>query len=229
MLSQIDELDKMLTGPTQSKITVVNRVGDMIEESLRRKLNSHRGKGERPSVSDWLLSFQTTGEERTKGQSPSGYSRATRGQVIEVKPQDLDDAYTSTVTPIDNSMAKRAARRQEAQERRANGTALWDEYLELNGIEDIDEFNRKYTEEQLWQILAPQEVADARLSAAKYRAALNGETLSNVLAMLPESAGAGVMAAAGAQAGYGGRGNGYQMQSPATAGNATAVESTTVA
>ena len=226
VLAQLDELDKLLAGPTQSKIAVVNQVGDMIEESIRRKLNSQRKQGDAAGEGDWLIAFQTTGDERTKGKTRSGYGRAKRGETVTIKPSDLDGRYISTVTPIDNSMGKRAARRVEARERRADNTVLWDEYLELNGIEDVADFNARYTEEQLYQILAPQEIADAKLSAAKYRAALNGETLSNVLALLPEGADARVMGAAGAAAGYGG--GGYQMQAPATSGNATAVDSQVV-
>lgn len=180
-LAQIDEAAKMLASAQASKSRALSRALDMVRYSQCHGQNAHRGRGEPRQRADQSYVFVTTGKEtKVKGR----YIK--NGEPIEVTPQDLDQEYVRTLEPYDNSVTAVAARTELASTKWDRGAILWDDFLEECGVENITEFNRKKTEEQLYQVDASEMVSEQRLKVAQYTAVISGLSIEQVLMGLPE-------------------------------------------
>jgi hypothetical protein len=180
-LIDLDEHNRLLAEAKKSEMTFFGRVLDMLKCSRINHLNKHRTKGEPARESDWPMSFTTTGKEwKVKGKV------IKRGEKYEVTPQDLDGEYIRTIEPIDNRQSTQNARIDLAAKRRAMGTLLWDEYVEMNGVENVTEFNEKMAEEMLFQLGVPQAIMETRVQVAQITALINDTTVEEVLIGMPE-------------------------------------------
>jgi len=176
VLAQLSENNKMGGWAERSEANLWGKCLDMIRYARKNKLNSHRKSGDGRSEADWDYEFLATGQEKVKGQV------VKRGTPYQITAQDLDGEYTRTIASVDNSAASRSARRQEAIERKAAGSILEREYLELQGIEDVSDFIVKKNAEALFQAEAPAIMTEARQLRLKYIAARDGRDPAELLA-----------------------------------------------
>lgn len=207
-LAQIDERNLLVAEAKKSECNMWSRVLDMIRVSQKDILNAHRKTGEPKQYADWPMAGIATGKEwPIKGRV------IERGEKFEITPQDYDTEYVRSLDPVDNRASTMAVRRAAANERRENGTILWSEYLEENGVTNQSEFNKKMTEQQLYQLEGPRQVMETRLKVAQFTAAFNGQTVEDVLAGMPEAMVPQIVQAAAPDLGPAGAGP-YQMSSP---------------
>lgn len=202
VLAQLSENNRMGGWAERSEKNVWNRVLDEIWHYYRTKLNGHRKSGDSKADKDWGVSFTATGHETVKGKV------IKRGEAYDITAQDMDGEYVRTLSTVDNSAASRTARRQEAVERKAAGSILEREYLELQGVENVTEFVTKFNAEQMFKVEAPVIMTEARTRRLQFIAARDGRNPEELLML------AGVQPQFSEGEGQQETGSMYRMSSP---------------
>ncbi len=221
-LKDLDERDRLLSSAKKSECNLFSHALDMMRTARRTSLNKHRKTGDAKAGADWSYSFTTTGKEW-----PTPGRVIKRGETFEVTPQDLDGDYVRTIEPVDNRLSTQSARADYADARRATNSILYDDWLTMKGVENVTEFKEKFTAEQLYQLDAPRIVMDMRMRVAQFTAFVNGQSVEEVLATIPESVNSSLVMAGGGAPPAQGNGT-IQMASPVTEGITNAGSSSPV-
>ena len=175
---QREEFDSRLASAHRSMGALQGRVADMINYSLRNRLNSHRSKGEAKSDSDYNLSFKTTGNEKVLDKV------VERGQEFEITPQDLDVEFTRQIKAIDTRVSTQMQNINLANLKRAGGAITQDDYLTMCGIENITKFKEDWNTEQYFNFLKPKHESLVDQQFAQFLSLRDGQPIEAVLSVI---------------------------------------------